>query len=274
MTPEEIAMEVEVLQSSPLRERIAGAACRIAADGTAGALGSLARQLRSREFLGRLDAIDDPREAVNNIRRIFGEFERNPSETSARVCVILGNDPEFTSLPVRLNFLLPALAAVRPMSDAAAAIFRRTNAEGYYALNAPLLTRNGSAAALGVFEELISSERIDDADKVYLLHHSIVPVRTGLPILELCVRLVNGPLSGLTAAVVESVFDYQERPWYGNALRPPRQPSWDAASVEALHYARRWANELLAGGTLPANLSDAVRNSETLIARAIARYPG
>ena len=275
MTPEEIAVEVEILHSSAVRERIAEAACRIAASGAGGALGLLAAQLRTRDFLARLDAIDDPREAVNNIRRVFEALERNPSEFTAKLCVILANDPEFSMLPVRLNYLLPALAAVRPMGEAAAAVFRRTNGEGYYSLNAPLLARNGSAAALGVFEEMILGGTIADDDKVYLLHHSVVPARTDFPLLEMCARLVNGQLPAVVAeAVVESVFDYRERPWYGNALRPPRPPSWESASSESLRFAGRWAHELLERGGLPAALLEAVRGSEALIAGILAGRPG
>src|SRR2546430_16632737 len=64
-------------------------------------------------------------------------------------CLALAADPAFLADDDRRIYLLPALAAVRPMSQAAIAAFRQANAEGYYNLNVLLLAKNGSALEIG-----------------------------------------------------------------------------------------------------------------------------
>jgi len=265
MTPEEIARALNDLQNATGRETVAQAAVDIAGSGAGPELGALAGQLRRSEFLHRLDAIEVPPQSVSNLKRVFEALEQNPTPVTAKLCLILANDSEFLSLPRRMNFLLPALAAVRPMDESAAAVFRRTNEEGFYSINAPLLIKNRSPLALEVFKELILSETIEVDDKLYLLHHAVVPYRTDIAVIEMAAELARGPVAPAVAlGVIESVFDYQERPWYGNALRPPRPPAWENATPEARQFAAEWARELRNRGDLPPALAAAIRAAEVL----------
>jgi hypothetical protein len=94
-------------------------------------------------------------------------------------------------VPERLNPLLNAIAAVRPSSTNAAAIFRETSHSGYVAVNGPLLARNASPNALAVLEAPLSDESLDVDERVEVAHRSLLPVRTNSAVVEMCTRVIG-----------------------------------------------------------------------------------
>jgi hypothetical protein len=204
--------------------------------------------------------------SIYNLTQVFDALERNSTRHTAELCVDLAAEPDFIAEPVRLNSLLPALAAVQPMSDGAAEIFRRTSDEGFFHLNAPLLVQNGSPLALAVFEEIMESSSQDAANRVDAIHRSILPYRTHIAILRMCSRLLQKDLEPqVEAGLIETLFDYQERKWFGNARRPPRPPSWGSASTEELRVVVELGSRLQERTNLPIALREAIRSTVVVI---------
>jgi hypothetical protein len=179
------------------------------------------------------------------------------------VCVSVYNSEEFRELPVRINLLLGALAAVRPVDEEAAAVFRSSTAEGFAEVNAPLLLKNESPLALQVFEETITGVWVESYVKVDMLHRSVLPVRTRMPVVEMCSRLLAGELpSDVRSAMIETLFDYQSRLWFGPAMYPPEPQPWESASTEVLQFMISLANRIL-GGEIEARLRGPAQSTRT-----------
>ena len=267
---EEILHDIDILDTSQDRESIAAAAISLAGSGDDEAIAGLGKHLQQNEFLARLDDITNPQTSIYNLHYVFGALERNPSPATGQLCVDLMNEPDFVAEPARLNYLLPALAAVSPTSEAAASVFRRTNVEGFYHVNAPRLVHNGSPLALAVFEEMIESSNEEPMSRVDAIHRSVLPRRTDLAVLQTCGRLLDKGLEPeVEVGLVESLFDYQERKWFGNA-RPLRPPSWDSTSTETLRFALDLASRVQGRKDLPPELEQAINNTLLAITGIIA----
>jgi hypothetical protein len=42
----------------------------------------------------------------------------------------------------------------------------------------------------------------------------------------------------LRTAIIETLFDYESRPWFGPTMYPPEPKPWDSPTREALNYDR------------------------------------
>jgi len=255
LSPDEIKRHTEILNESRDSDRLAASAIALAASEDQSALLALARVLRHAEFLDRLDNTSDPVTEIRNLTLVFGALAGHATPTSGRLCEMTYAEPEFAELPSRVNLLLGALAAVRPVTPRAADIFRETSADEYAEVNAPLLLKNESPLALQVFDELISGDWVESYVKVDMLHRSVLPRRTRLPVLEVCAALLERDLPPeVRDALIETLFDYESRLWFGPAMNPPKPPPWDTATTEALEFLVALATRLLLG-----NVSDALR---------------
>ena len=97
-----------------------------------------------------------------------------------------------------------------------------------------------------VFEEIITGQWVESYVKVDILHRSVLPARPRLPVIEMCGRLLDRPLPpDVTAALIETLFDYQSRLWFGPAMYPPTPPPWDSADTPALEALIALADRLL-----------------------------
>ena len=248
LTPEEIQRHIETVNHSQDRRNAFTAAIALARSEDGEALIALARVLRTQEFLDRLDPPKGEDQSIANISRIFRALAQHPTKATGRLCELIYGVAEFRDLPARINLLLGALAAVRPVSEDGANIFRASSAEGFAEVNGPLLLKNESPLALQVFEEIITGEWVESYVKVDILHRAVLPVRTRLPIIEMCGRLLDRPLPpDVRAALIETLFDYQSRLWFGPAMYPPMPQPWDSADTAALESLIALADRLLSG---------------------------
>jgi hypothetical protein len=237
LTPDEIERHIAILNESPDSDRIAASAIALAGSEDRGAILALARALRQGDFLARLDDTSDPSSDTRNLTLVFRTLAEHPTEFTGRLCELLYAEPEFGALDARINLLLSALAAVRPTSVRGADVFRASSQEGYAEVNGPLLIKNESPLALQVFEELIAGEWVEDYVKVDILHRAILPRRTSLPVLATCARLLERDMPPeVREGLIETLFDYQSRRWFGPARTPPKPPPWASASTEALQF--------------------------------------
>lgn len=256
------AEHLKVLESSEDRAALVEAAIALASSGNANAVAELGRFLRRGEFLARLDDLTDPHLKTRHLSAVMRSLENQPSTAVSEVCLTLADESEFLADQDRMIYLLPALAAVRPMSAEAAAVFRRTNAEGFFSANAPLLAENGSPRALELFEAMIEDASVEPEDRVDALRTSILSRRTEVPILESSKRLLSSGLEEeVMFAVIETLFDFRSKEWFGPAVGAPTPPPWEGASDDALALLLRLADQAKARGALPAGLREAIDRS-------------
>ena len=261
------AADLSKLLAALDRERdpasLEAAAIAIARSGDAKAIGELGRHLGRDAFLQRLDPARGAESGTARLGRVFGAFAEHPSPASEALCIGLAGNDDFMSVPARLNFLLNALAAVRPMSAAAARVFGETSRSGYLEVNGPLLARNASPRALEALQELFADEALDQEQRVSMAHWSLLPRRTDVAIVAMCSRLVvSGSVSlAVRVAIIESLFDYQPRPWFGLAAHQPKPPDWKSAPTKAKELLRSLGKTLLARTDLSPGLRAAIRST-------------
>jgi len=255
MPREEFDRYIRILNDSPDREQVADASITLAASENDDAIARLARALQSGEFLRRLDDTRNPSSDIRNLILVFRALKEHPTQAAGRLCEVLYADAAFGELPARINLLLAALAAVRPTTAEGGEIFRESSQAGYAEVNGPLLLENESPIALQVFEELISGSWVEGYVKVDILHRALLPRRTRLPVLAICARLLDKDLPvEVREGLIETLFDYQSRRWFGPAMTPPKPPPWDSAETEALEFLVALATQVLSG-----QLSDRLR---------------
>jgi len=235
--------QIAILSGSKDSERLAAAAVELARSQDREAIAALGPYLGRAEFLDRLDPPEGP---MTHLIAVFRALAEHPTEATGRLCEALHAEPEFVAVAARINLLLGALAAVRPLTPAAAEIFRATSAEGFAEVNAPLLLENESVPALQVFGEIVAGDRVEPYVKVDLVHRAVLPRRTKLPVVQICARLLQFELPAeVRAAIIETLYDYQSRSWFGPAMHPPKPPPWNTASTEALNLLIALAGRIL-----------------------------
>jgi len=237
MLPEELEGHMSILTESRDRDALVRSATVLAASEDSSALFALAGPLSEREFLARLDDVLDPVSTMDNLMVVFRALAQHPTPATGRLCELLYAEPDFRENPSRINLLLVTLASVRPTTQEGAEVFRTSNREGYAGVNGPLLVQNESPMALQVFEELIAEDWLDVEKKVDLLHRSVLPKRTSLPVVKTCAQLLTRDLpSEVTDGIVETLFDYQSRRWFGPVRNPPKPLPWEQATTETLDF--------------------------------------
>jgi hypothetical protein len=238
------------------------------------ALALLTSFMRRPEFLDRLDDQADLTNSFRHLSNVMSAVQNHAFQETERLCLTLGEDEQFLSQPDRKIFLLPALASVRPMSEQAVMFFRQANAEGYFATTGPLLVKNGSPRAFELFESMIRDRGVEADVRVDVLHNAVLPYRTELRVLESCARLLDADLeNSVVVGVVETVFDFKSREWFGPAMNAPFPPPWEAASNESLELVIRLADQVRGWDSLSPPLRDAV-NETAETARAILAQRG
>ncbi len=235
LTPIEIARHAAVLATSLDREEVASSALSLASSAQPEALAPLGRFLQDEAALARLDALDQPQQKLTNLRHVLGALEAHPSASTGRLCETLAASPGFLAEPDRKMFLLPALAAVRPMSEETAAIFRSANAEGYWNGDGRLLARNGSPRALALFAEMVADAAAPVEERVDMLHWAVPANRLHAGFSDMARGLLDKGLPPeVETALVETMFDYQGDKWFGVARNPPVPPPWATAETPLL----------------------------------------
>lgn len=233
---------------------------RIAGSGDPVALRQLGDLLTTQEFLARLDVLDDPQRNVTNLSYVLHALKSNPTEATGRLCEAIATNPVFLANDDRMMFLLPALAAVRPMTAGAEAVFRKTNAEGFFNGNGPLLAANGSERALALLEEMFADRSQEVEDRVDMARESIVPNRTKVSIVRMVDTLWERSVEReVLLALAESIFEYRPDEWFGKVRNPPVAPDWSKAPRDARDAAAALGRKLSKRADLPASLRAAIQ---------------
>jgi hypothetical protein len=156
------------------------------------------------------------------------------------------------------------------MTEETARFMERTNGEGYFAFNVPLLVENGSTQALALFEAMIADREVPAPRRIDCLHNAVVPHRTDLRVLEAVVHLLEAPLEEpVYVGVVESVFDYKTKQWYGPAIGAPEPPPWTSAGDDVLELVLR-LSDTVRSDALPDELPGRVAAVRTEVRSILA----
>ena len=268
-TPEEVTA---ILDASTDRNELQAAAVDLALSDDPRDLEKLGQYLRRQDFLGRLDNLSEPTTKTLHLSRVLEPLVTRPSADTADLSLALSRDEAFMADPDRLIYLLRALAAVRPMSEEAAELFRHSNTLGYSSINAPLLGANASPRALSLFESMVARREEPIERRCDWLHMAVLHNRTQLSILQMCERLLAQNLEPeIHVGVIESVFDYQPRLWFG--LHAPRPPAWRSATPEVLRFVLEWGVKVKSRPNLPERLTTAITNTVSTVRALLARRP-
>jgi len=261
-----VSKQVAALATQRDPARLEAAAVSVAASGDAAAIGKLATQLGTASFLRRLDPpprgkkpeVQPENERLGHVFLALGE---HPSASTEQLCVAVARNPAFTAAPGRLNLLLNALAAVRPTSKEAAAIFRETSHAGYFSVNGPLLARNADPLALALLEELMADDQLDTQERIDVAHRSLLPVRTNAAVVAMAAHAaISGAIAApVRLAIAETLFDYQPKPWFGVAMNQPTPPPWSVADPATRKTLHALGEQLLGRSEVPAQLRAAIQ---------------
>lgn len=258
--PKTLAAQLNVLETSTDRGALEDAGRSVASSGDRAALQRLGALLSRADVLARLDNVADRATSTYHLGRVLGAVESHPSAATASLCLQLLSAPDFQADPDRITPVLPALIAVRPMSAAAAEAVRQANAQGYSSLTMPLLVRNGSPRALALFESIVLDRSRDAESRIADIHAAVLPRRTDPDVLRAIDRLLETPHleDPIATALIETVFDYQSRRWFGPARNPPTPPPWKGAPPVVANLIRSIGEKAKARKSLPPALSAAI----------------
>jgi hypothetical protein len=244
------------------------AATALARSGDASDIALLGQLLRDRGFLARLDDLKNA--ATAHLRPVITALGERPTAQKIELCLTLAEDSVFVAEGDRKSLVLELLAAARPMSERTAAVFQRSNAEGYFGFNALLLIDNASPRALTLLESMMLDSSMALEERTELLHKTIVPRRTQLAVVRLADRILTRTRErSLAHAVTESVFDYRQE-WFGIESRIAGPPAWDSASTEALRAAVAFADRALARRDVNDRLRAIVGRARLTITRTLS----
>jgi hypothetical protein len=254
---QEFAAQDRVLTASTDRDDLESTATALAKSGKPEAIALLGKHLKDPAFLARLDDLAQPQLKTRRLQRVFAALAANPSPAVASLCLELRESKSFMADDDRRPFLLTASAAVRPMEEATVRLFVESNEAGYFSFNAPLLVANGSPPALGLFKSMILNEDVPAERRVDALHASLPMHRTSPATLDLAGKLLESdPEAALSHAVLESLFDFRGREWFGPHFSEP--PEWKTAPPAAADKARGLARAALKRPDLPGPLRTAI----------------
>jgi len=262
LTAEQIDRHAAVLASSTDRAQLLASTLALASSGRPDGVDALGGFLKQQEFLARLDALDEPQLKLGHLRQVLSELEKHPSEATGRLCESLATSPDFRADPDRMIFLLPALAAVRPLSEDGAAIFTASCAEGRFNGNGPLLVANSSPRALSIFEQMVANTSVSVANRIDMLHWALPAHRTNPGIAESAMRIVDrGIEPEVEAALCEALFDYQGDEWFGVARHAPVPVPWQSAETAVLQSYVKLGDHLRRTRRFPDAISDAIERT-------------
>ena len=258
--------DLRILETATVRDSVAAAAKRVAASGDAGALARLGTLLSEPAFLARLDDTTNPQLAYSNLNHVFSALAMHPSRATESVCLRVMSATVFQVRSERFFLALPALAAVKPMSAASASLISKSNAEGYFGSNGPLLAANGSPRAIALLQAMFADRSHRIADRIDMSREALVPHRTALATVRLVDTLTRRPdlEQELVVALAECLYDYRPNEWYGKRRVLPAAPSWKDATTEARREAAKLGRKLLSSRKdlpepLRANIESAIR---------------
>lgn len=187
---------------------------------------------------GFLERLNGPGAAgEDRYRRIILALGKNPDPYATEILRALLNHQTVIDEPDRIDVILEAAAALKPLPRERVPLFQSVPLDDYLLLNFAVLVENGSHEALKELKREILSkgQEVEDEEVIALMHRFFLEHRTDVPIIRLAENLLaEGISTKLQVGLYESFFDYRSRQWFGPAKKPPMPPPWQSAPNGAL----------------------------------------
>jgi len=118
---------------------------------------------------------------------------------------------------------------------------------------------------LHLFVSMMADSTVDVARRIDCIHAAILPHRTRLPVLGAARELLDaGAGDRIAVGVIESIFDYRSKEWFGTATDAPKPPDWIAAPDEVLVFLLHLAEDAQEH-PLPENLRQRIAQTSDAI---------
>ncbi len=261
---------VRILQNSQNPEELEKVAESLASSSNENDLRSLESSFSNKGFLVRLDPSQGQGLEISRFRKVLLVLGRNPNPYSTKVLLAMSEDDQIRKEVDRVDVLLEAAAALKPLPAERIPLFRAFG-EDYFLLKLKLLVDNGSPLAIGELEQeiLTKPSEVEDESVVSLMHRSFVPHRTDESLIRMAEDLLQESISSeLRTGLFESFFDFQSRHWYGPVRVPPEPADFNAASTTALRELLKLA-DMAKNAPISADLKHKVLGSQTTIKRVL-----
>ena len=241
--------EVEEYSTSNEQKVLYADAVRLARSTRESDLARLKSQLTDFAFLRKLDlaeAYEGPsvRLRVAGVMQILAE---NTAPPARKVLVSLATSPAFLKHRARVELLILALVQIKPAPEEAVDFWEKhfQPEDGYSSVTIGALLDNGSEPAVALFERKMLDSSFPETEREYWLTVVVLQHRNDLPLLRVCVRLLDSRLDEhFRLLLIDVLFDYKPDDWYGAGYwykPPPRND----ATPEALEQLRALAQKAL-----------------------------
>lgn len=261
---------MHILETSRNPDELARAAETLASSTDENELKKLESFLIDRHFLSRLDPSTGQGGEIERFREVLLQLGRNPVPYSTSILVGLSKQDFVREETDRVDVLLEAAAALKPLPSARVILFQAFG-DDYFLLKFKLLVDNGSSTALDELEKeiLAKPSDVEDDSVVSLMHRAFVPHRTDEYLIRVAEDLAQKNISpALRIGLFESFFDYQSRHWYGPVRKPPEPADLHGASIAALQGLLKLA-AIANRSALPIELKDKVHETTNVIRKLL-----
>lgn len=240
-----IEKSITLLQTSTDPDELATVAVALARGPQPEGHDALREQLQSPEFYYKLDTKKEYGDFGVPLRlnRIITALSENKAPSAHDVLVVLTQSSVYKSVNRRITMLISACAAVRPSPPEIVRFWDSYSQPetGFISRTISALVKNGSPPALALLEKKMADPKHEDKHKLDWMHRPILEHRNDPPLLECCLRMLEGGLSeNLRPALVETLFDYRLREWFpGKRPTVPKPPPREEATEPAREQLRR-----------------------------------
>ncbi len=272
--PHRNPMEEENPNALPEMSKELSAVLPLARSASAHDHAALLKMLEDESFLHRLDP---PKEQRSHLRleRVLEALAANPASSAHAVLVSLMGNRAFNKREMHTDFLIRASVALRPPSPAVVKFWDEHSKplDGFTNETAIALIQNGTPEAIALFEKKVRDPALEDGDKGSWFIGDVLLHRNDEPLLLACERLVSAQLSlQVKSALIDSLFDYQPREWFGDIeIWPiPKPPDRAQASPAARATLERIATYVLTNLTPTPRQESAIEAATGLTRKKLA----
>jgi len=235
---------LKLLQTSKDPKELVNAALSLARSKQASDHEALMKQLRSADFLTRLDSEADYRETRKRLRiyRVIDALKDNPAPSSRTVLLGLTESAVFLEEARRTDHLIKASSVIKPPPSQLIKFWDKHSQpdDGFTPLTIGAMVENGAAPSMGLFEKKMADMEHDEDAKLSWIRSSVLVHRDDLELLLSCERMLQGGMpSNLREPLIEVLFDYRPDDWFMPDRYYPQPPDRVKASPESLAQLRK-----------------------------------
>ena len=255
-------------------DRIADAACALAASPLEADQQRLRQSLGSPEFLLQLNSeMDYARLRSEQLRvaRIIKALSANEAPAARATLELLAGSTAFLAEEARQEILLRAAVAMRPAPPAMIRFFDQQSSPDSSNLHlaVDVMAANGSGPAIALLERKLADPDQEPENITGWMRDPILRHRYDVPLLKACERLLSGRQlpAALNVVLLEALFDYRPGEWYPPDSDRPRPPDVRDAGAEARPILKRIADWAQKQPRVSRKLKDRISSELSILSR-------